>query len=107
VDLKQCFLDAGLGRERTDALNNFARALAGLDHPVNRLDCVFNVGRLAGQKTTTSVAVGHQSRERLTHFVRDRSGQLTQGYYARDVRKLSLRAMQRLSGARLLELARC
>ena len=33
IDVERCFLDAGLGRERTDALDNLARPFAVLDDP--------------------------------------------------------------------------
>src|SRR5208283_414736 len=59
---------------------------------------LFNVRWLAGQPVQTHMAAAHHGGERLVHFMPDRRGQLAQGYCARDVRELGLRATQRLLG---------
>lgn len=75
--------------------------MAVLDNASESPARLFQFRRPALPASAKRLSVGHRRGNCLADLMSDRGGQLAQGFYACDVRELSLHATQRLFGARL------
>ena len=98
VEVHAVLLGRRLPHEGTDAGDNVAGSLAGLNDTIERLPHLLEIRRPSLQPAQSGLGVGDRCGDRLFDFMSDRGCELAHGGDAVRVRQLHLHLAQRLFG---------
>ena len=81
-------------KSRADPVDDFRRTGCVFDDSRRGLACLFHIGVIARKPAQAGIGVGDGGGNRLIHFVRERSGQLSHGGHPADACEIRLRLTQ-------------